>query len=70
MASTIKILFLLRLNLLIMFAIKSPATAVKIMARVVGSNNKVAITSIANERSITSITGGSPSRYMANIKAL
>ena len=53
-----------------MLAINRPARAVKIMARVVGSNNKVAITRIANESRITSITGGSPSRYMAKIKEL
>ena len=53
-----------------MLIINNPATAVKIIARVVGSNNKVAITNMANESKITSITGGNPSRYMANIKAL
>ena len=40
------------------------------MDKTVGSNNRVAITRMANDNNATKITGGSPSRYIAKINAL
>ena len=65
-----KIEFLFLLNFLIRFIINKPAITEMIMDSKLGSNNKVAITKIANESNITNIIGGRPSRYMAKINAL
>ena len=62
--------FLFRLNFLIRLIINNPAMTEIIIDSMVGSNNKVAITKMANDSNTTKIIGGSPSLYMANIKAL
>ena len=61
---------LLRFKRLPKYNKMSPAITDNIIANKVGSNIKVAITSIANDNKIISINGGRPSLYMANIKAL
>ena len=43
---------------------------VSMMASIVGSKSRVAITKTANEMATTSITGGKPSRYIAKRNAL
>ena len=65
-----KIEFLFLLNFFIRFIINKPAITVIIIDNMVGSNTKVAMTKMANDSKITKIIGGSPSLYMANIKAL
>ena len=65
-----RIEFLFLLNLFIRFKIINPAITEMIMDKTVGSNNKVAITNMAKDSKATNITGGSPSLYMAKIKAL
>ena len=62
--------FLFLLNFLIRLIINNPAITEMIIDNTVGSNNKVAITKMANDNNATKIIGGSPSRYMANINAL
>ena len=62
--------FLFRLNFLIRLIINNPAITEIIIDSMVGSNNKVAITKMANDNNATKITGGSPSRYIAKINAL
>jgi uncharacterized pyridoxamine 5'-phosphate oxidase family protein len=47
-----------------------PAMTDKMIAKRVGSNNKVAIISIEKDNKMISIIGGKPSLYMAKIKAL
>ena len=66
----INIEFLFLLNFLIRFKIINPAITEIIMDKTVGSNNRVAITSMANDNNATKITGGSPSRYIVKINAL
>ena len=61
---------LLRLNLLIIVKIITPAIAVKIMANKKGSTNSVATTSNEKVKTIIKIMGGNPSRYIAKINAL
>ena len=65
-----RIVFLFLLNLFIKFKIINPAITEMIIDKTVGSSNKVAITNMAKESKTTNITGGSPSRYIAKIKAL
>ena len=65
-----RIEFLFLLNFFIRFKIINPAITEMIIDNTVGSNNKVAITNMAKESKTTNITGGSPSRYIAKIKAL
>ena len=65
-----RIEFLFLLNLFIRFKIINPAITEMIMDKTVGSSNKVAITNMAKDNKATNITGGSPSRYIAKIKAL
>ena len=55
---------------LIRFKINNPAITVMMIESSVGSNKSVAITKIANESKKTKISGGSPSRYIAKMKAL
>ena len=62
--------FLFRLNFLIRFKINNPAIAVMMIESREGSNKSVAITKIANESKKTKMSGGSPSRYIAKMKAL
>ena len=64
------IVFLFLLNLLIKEAIAIPAIPVSIIANTCGSNSSVAMTKTANDNNTINITGGKPSRYIANIKAL
>ena len=65
-----KIVFRLRLNLLIKSKMSSPAMAVMIVDKIVGSTSNVAMTKIANDKRATNIAGGKPSPYIAKIKAL
>ena len=65
-----RIEFLFLLNFFIRFKIINPAITEMIIDNTVGSNNKVAITNMAKESKTTNIKGGSPSRYIAKIKAL
>ena len=65
-----RIVFLFLLNLFIKFKIINPAITEMIMDKTVGSSNKVAITNMAKDSKATNIKGGSPSRYIAKIKAL
>ena len=65
-----RIEFLFLLNFFIRLMINTPAIPEMIMDKTVGSNNKVAITNMAKESKATNIKGGSPSRYIAKIKAL
>ena len=65
-----RIEFLFLLNFFIRFKIITPAITEIIMDKMVGSNNKVAITNMAKESKTTNMIGGSPSRYIAKIKAL
>ena len=61
---------LLRLKRLPKYNNRRPAMTDKMIAKRVGSNNKVAMISIEKDNKMMSIIGGKPSLYMANIKAL
>ena len=61
---------LLRFKRLPKYNKTSPAITDKMIAKSVGSINKVAMTSIANDNKTMSINGGKPSLYIANMKAL
>ena len=50
--------------------INRPAITEIMIDKTVGSNNRVAITKMAKESKTTNMIGGSPSRYIAKIKAL
>ena len=61
---------LLRLKRLPKYNNRIPAMTDKMIAKRVGSKNKVAMISIEKDNKMISIIGGRPSLYMANMKAL